>query len=131
MKFTKLAAATALLTMAFAAPTIANDVVNDALDSIELHLGSALTCEPVIGVSYLEDARATALTSLESVGMKEIDAEGVIQRAEQAVQRDAAKAAATLAQAPQAEANQFCLNDHARTEQAMTVAMAAVANAFH
>ena len=127
------AAAAALLALAaLTAPTFAaDDVVNQALDSLEMHLGSALSCEPVIGVAYLEDARSTALTSLEAVGMGEDDATGVIQRAEQAAQRTAQKNAAALAATSPTEASQFCLNDHARTEEAMTVAMAALATSFH
>ena len=132
MKLFATAAAAVLVALTLTAPSFAaGDVVNDALDSIELHIGSALSCEPVLGASYLEDARATALVSLESVGMKEADAVGVIQRAENAVSRDAKKAAQTIAATPLAEASAFCLNDHARTEAAMTVAMAAVASAFH
>ena len=132
MKFAKTAAIAALFTVAFALPTFAaDDVVNKALDSLELHLGSAIACQPVMGVAYVEDARSKALVSLEAFGMGESDAALIIARAEQAVQRDAQKAAKTLAATPVNEASQFCQSEYARTGEVFTVAMAGVADAFN
>ena len=131
MKLFATAAAAVLVALTLTAPTFAaGDVVNDALDSLELHLGSAIACQPVVGVRYVEEARSTALTSLEAFGMGQDDAAMIIARAEQAVQRDAAKAAATLAETPLDQASQFCQAEYARTGEVFTVAMADVADAF-